>query len=203
MENDAENVLIHNLQRIINRGFENAAQGLSAMVGTNLSFSQPEVKTIPFQDIPYCLGGPENDAVGIYIRMQGELSGQIMLLFPLEKAFELSDLLLELDFGTTQELGQLERSALAEVGNLTGTFFMNSLAELTGIPTIPTPPAVMVDMIGSIIDVVIATMGKIEKNVLMFQTSFIVGDRHTPANFWIVPDPGTLEKMLQAGNKNE
>lgn len=202
MQNELESLFIDNLQGIINRGFSNAAQGLSQMIGTNLSFSQPEVRAIPFQEIPYCLGGPENDAVGIYLRMQGELSGQIMLLFPYEKAMELVDLLLGLDFGTTQSLGSLEQSALAEVGNLTGTFFMNSIAELTGIPIIPTPPNVMVDMVGSIIDVVIATMGKIEKNVLMFQTSFIVGDRHTPANFWIVPDPGTLDKMLNTGKRS-
>jgi chemotaxis protein CheC len=198
--NEESDTFIVKLQKIIDFGFQNAAKGLSGMVGTNLTFSQPEVKSIPLQEIPYCLGGPENDAVGIYLRMEGELSGQVMLLFPLEKAYELVDLLMELDFGTTQELGSMEKSALAEVGNLTGTFFMNSISELTGIPTLPTPPAVMVDMVGSIIDVVIAQMGKIEKNVLMFQTSFVVGDRRTAANFWIVPDPGTLNKMIEAGS---
>ena len=122
-----------------------------------------------------------------------------MLIFPYLKALELVDLLMEVDFGVTQKLGSLERSALAEVGNLTGSFFMNSIAELTGISSHPTPPAVMVDMVGSILDVIIATMGRVDQKVLMFQTEFVVGDRQTNASFWIIPDPETLQKMIEAG----
>lgn len=96
-------------------------------------------------------------------------------------------------------VGSMERSALGEVGNLTGTFFLNAVDELIGYGSRPTPPAVMVDMVGSILDVVVATMGEVEQNVLLFKTSFIVGNRETPANFWIVPDPETLNKMVSAG----
>ena len=66
-----EQLFLGRLQDIINHGFENAAKGLSGMIGTNLSFTQPKVQAIHFQDIPMSLGGPENDAVGIYLRMEG------------------------------------------------------------------------------------------------------------------------------------
>jgi hypothetical protein len=34
---------------------------------------------VPFAELPYALCGAENEAVGIYLRMQGQMSGQVML----------------------------------------------------------------------------------------------------------------------------
>jgi chemotaxis protein CheC len=148
-----------------------------------------------FKEIPMLLGGPENDAVGIYLRMEGDLSGHIMLIMPYEKSLEIVDMLMDQPVGTTTTLGSMERSALAEVGNLTGTFFLNALADITGTTARPTPPAVMVDMVSAILDVIVAMVGDIGDKVLMFQTQFSYGDRATQADFWVVPDAETLDKL--------
>jgi chemotaxis protein CheC len=95
----------------------------------------------------------------------------------------------------------MERSALSEIGNLTGAFFLNAIAELTNISSHPSPPAVMVDMVGSILDVVVATMGAISDQVLMFKAAFKIGERKLQADFWIIPDPATLEKLTVAEMK--
>ena len=194
-----------NLQELILHGFQNAAKGFSGMIGEVMQVIDPSVKAISLKDIPMFLGSPENDAVGIYLRVEGDISGQIMLILPYDKAMEIVDLMFEQPFGTTTQLGQIERSALAEVGNLTGAFFLNAIAEMTGVSARPTPPAVMVDMVGAILDVIIATMGQVDRSafndkVLMFQSNFSIGNRETKANFWIIPDPGTLEKLSAAGN---
>jgi len=203
---DPENVYYNNLQEIIVHGFQNAAKGFSGMIGEVMQVIDPTVKAISLKDIPMFLGSPENDAVGIYLRVEGEISGQIMLILPYDKALEIVDLLFEQPFGTTKTLGSMERSALAEVGNMTGAFFLNAISEITGINARPTPPAVMVDMVGAILDVIIATMGQADHTVfndkvLMFQSNFSIRDRETKANFWIIPDPGTLEKLSNSGNK--
>ena len=195
---------IRNLQEIIAHGFQNAAKGFSGMIGEVMQVIDPSVQAISLKDIPMFLGSPENDAVGIYLRVEGEVSGQIMLILPYDKAMEIVDLLFEQPFGTTTQLGKMERSALAEVGNMTGTFFLNAVAEMTGYTARPTPPAVMVDMVGAILDVIIATMGQTDQSVfnekvLMFQSNFSIGERHTKANFWIIPDPDTLEKLSRSG----
>jgi len=191
---------IKKLQGIASHGFENAARGFSGMIGQKLQVLNPTVQSTPFQEIIDALGGPENDAVGIYLRVEGDITGQIMLILPLTKALEMVDMLMEQPQGTSTKLSTMERSALAEVGNLTGTFFLNAIAEITGISSRPTPPAVMVDMVGAILDVIVATMGKFEKDVLMFKSTFVFGDRETEADFWIIPDPETLEKLTRAGN---
>lgn len=203
---ESKNIDIKNIQEIIVHGFQNAAKGFSGMIGEVMQVIDPAVKAISLKDIPMFLGSPENDAVGIYLRVEGDISGQIMLILPYDKAMEIVDLVFEQPFGTTQQLGPMERSALAEVGNMTGTFFLNAIAEMTGIAARPTPPAVMVDMVGAILDVIIATMGQVDhtyfnEKVLMFQSNFSIGDRETKANFWIIPDPGTLEKLSTSGKK--
>lgn len=187
--------LLEKLGSMAGKGFANAAQGFSQMIGEKLSVKSPEVTRVRLNSLYEMLGGAENDAVGIYLRFDGELKGQVMMVIPYLQAMEIADMLLERTPGTTTELGQMERSALAEVGNLTGSFFLNAIAEITGISSHPTPPAVMIDMVGSILDVVIATMGDIGDEVLMFRAMFIRGDRSTKTDFWVLPDLLTLQKL--------
>ena len=202
MEAQSEKFLIR-LQDIVEHGFENAARGFSGMVCTQISILETRICSIPFQQIPTLLGGAENEAVGIYLRIDGEFTGQVMVLLPLEKAMKMVDLLFEKEIGSTTQLGSLERSALAEVGNLICSCFLNEVYKLTKIFAVPTPPVVMIDMIGSILDVIIATMGELREKVFMFQTRFEICQRETPVNFWIIPDPVSLNKMITLGNENE
>lgn len=183
-------------------GIHQAAKGFSGMLGRPLTVSQPEVRLVPLADVPHMLGGPENEAVGIYLRSQGEMSGQLMLVLAYTKSLELVDLMMGQATGTTQTLGRIERSALAELGNLTGTFFLNAVTASAGFGARPTPPAVMVDMVGAILDVVVATHGGAGQHVLMLQVAFIDEARAVQADFWVIPDPEALEAFAQRKAKH-
>lgn len=174
-------------------GVSQAAMGFSGMVGRSLTVSQPQVRLVQLEDVPHMLGGPENEAVGIYLRAHGDMSGQLMLVLAYAQALELVDLMMGEAMGTTQTLGRMERSALAELGNLTGTFFLNAVTAFAGFDARPTPPAVMVDMVGAILDIVVATHGGAGQQVLMLQVAFIDEARAVQANFWVIPDPEALE----------
>lgn len=181
------------LEIMAGEGIHQAARGLSGMMGETLTVSQPRARLVPLADIPNVLGGPENEAVGIYLQAYGAMSGQIVLVLPYAKALELADLVVGLPLGTTRQLGSLERSALAEVGNLAAAFFLNAVASLTGLGARPSPPAVMVDMIGAILDVVIATSGGVAEQVLMLQATFLSRENEVEVDFWVIPDPEALE----------
>lgn len=181
------------VHKLAKEGINNAAHGFSIMLGQRLSVTEPVLKVVAYSEIPDLLGGVEAEAVGIYLRAEGAIPAQFMLILPYEKAKELVDLLMGQDMGTTQQLGSLERSALAEVGNLTGTFFMNTVATLAHLDLRPTPPAVMVDMVGAIMDIIVATSGEVSENVLMLQASFELDDRQVQADLWIIPDSRSLD----------
>jgi chemotaxis protein CheC len=183
------------LRALTSEGINNAAQGFSGMLGRSLTVSDPDVKLISLNEIADMLGGPENEAVGIYLRAEGDIPAQIMLIIPFGKAMELVDMLMGEPAGTTTVLGKLERSALAEVGNLTGTFFMNTVARMSGAELRPTPPAVVVDMVGAIMDIIIATTGGVYDKVLLMEAKFDIGQREVMADFWVIPDHNTLEAL--------
>lgn len=179
-------------------GMHNAARGISDMVGEKLEVTKPVVRRIPLAEIPSLLGSPETEAVGIYLRAEGEIGSQIMMVIPYHYALELVDMLMGEKPGTTQSLGRLERSALAELGNLTGTFFLNAVASITGLGSRPSPPAVMVDMVGAILDIILVTSATgLSESVLMVQATFIRGQREAEVGFWVIPDRTTLEAVAR------
>jgi len=193
--------VLQKLDEIAARGFQNAARGMSGLIGHNLVVLSPQVSMVPLKQIPEIVGGAETDAVGIYLKVEGGIGGQVMLVIPYGRALEIVDLMMDVPSGTTTSLGRMERSALAEVGNMTGTFFLNAVAEFTDISSRPSPPAVMVDMLGAIMDVIIATMGEIGDEVMMFQATFVFKERESKADFWIIPDPYILDIITTKGNK--
>jgi len=185
------------MKTIASEGMNNAAQGFSGMVGRKIEVSDPVFSVVPFLTIPEIIGRSEDDAVGIYLRFEGDLFGQIMMIIPYPRALELADLILGSTPGTTQQLGSLERSALGELGNLCTSFFLNAVATTTGTHFRPTPPAVIVDMLGAILDILIATIGSVSENVLVVHANLVDGTRSVGTDFWIVPDMKTLQMLMQ------
>lgn len=185
------------LEIMAQAGVPQAAQGFAAMVGQPLTISQPQVRLAPLEEVLYRVGDPERQAVGIYLRSQGEMSSQLMLVLDYAKSLELVDLIFNEPLGTAQTLGRMERSALAELGNLTGTFFLNAVASMAGFSARPTPPDVMVDMVGAILDVMVATYGGLHQKVLTFYVTFMDDTRAVQAEFWVIPDSKALEAFAQ------
>lgn len=192
-----EQSLLEMLKAIASEGINNAAHGFSGMIGHRIEVSNPVLSLVPLLTIPELVGSPEADAVGVYLRFEGDLFGQIMMIIAHHKALELADLLMGLTPGTTKHLGPLERSALGELGNLCGSFFLNSISKLVGASFWPTPPAVMVDMVGAILDIVIATAGGISEHILLMHANLIDGSRSVETDFWVIPDMAALTTLLR------
>ena len=189
--------LLEMLNTIASEGIKNAADGFSGMVGRRIEVSNPDIELVPLLTIPKIVGGLEDDAVGVYLRFEGDMTGQIMMIIPHQKALELVDLLMGVEKGATKHLGSLERSALGELGNLCGTFFLNSIAKTVGASFRPSPPAIMVDMLGAILDIVVATAGGVNEHVLLMHANFMDGVRFVETDFWVIPDMKALNNLLK------
>ncbi len=175
------------LERMASLATESAAEGLSTMLGSPIRITVPRVQLVDIGEVSGRVGGPEQEAVGIYLLAQGDMPGHIMLIMPLDDAFRLTDMLLEEPEGTTTVLGSLERSALGEVGNVTASLFLNAIANATGMDIRPSPPAVMIDMVGAILDIILVTAGAIADDILLLETEFQGPDRKVEIYFWVVP----------------
>ncbi len=167
-------------------------RGLSTMSGQTISHGSPRVDCVPITQITTYAGSPEAEKVGIYLVMSGGLHGQALLILSKTSALRLADLLMGDPAGTTGELGVMERSALAEVGNLAVSAFLNTMAvQNPQAPRLmrPSPPAVMVDMLGAILDVIVTPVAAVRDDLLIIDTNFGNTQRTVQGRFWIIPDP--------------
>jgi len=86
----------------------------------------------------------------------------------------------------------VERSALAEVGNLAVSTFLNTMAvQNPQSPELlrPSPPAVMVDMLGAILNVIVTPVAAVRDDLLVVDTNFVNAKKTMYGRFWIIPDP--------------
>jgi hypothetical protein len=55
----------------------------------------------------------------------------------------------------------------------------------------------MVDMVGAILDIVVATTGGVAEQALLMQTNFMDGSRCVEADFWVIPDMNSLQELMK------
>jgi len=167
---------------------QNAASGLSRMTGKPITIDRPRARLVPISQIGNWVGGPEAEMVGIYLLMTEDLPGQAIMMMPLNQALRLVDLILGAAPGSSVSLGDLERSALAEAGNIAVACFLNALGAMVGTEARPSPPAVIVDMLGAILDVVATSAASVSDNLLIVESAFKYPEGAIQVHFWVLPE---------------
>ena len=71
------------------------------------------------------------------------------------------------------------------------SYFLNGVASLEEVPDLlrPSPPAVMVDMLGAILDVIVTPVAAVRDDLLIIETVFRDSRRAIEGRFWVLPDP--------------
>ncbi len=177
-------------RNILEEGMNRAAANLSKMVNRPIKVGEPWVEAIPLSQLYDHIGDPEVATVGIYLLIEGELRGQSLILFSEGDALYLVDLLNGKRPGATKTLDALARSAVGEIADNMLAGFLNAVAEFTGSSIQPSPPAVMVDMAGAIVDVVAATsIVANSDHLIVIESGFKDEDKILQCRFWVLPDP--------------
>lgn len=182
---------------MVSRGITNSLSGLSQMVGQEISVTALDIKQVPAKIAADLLGGPEELVVGIYLTVHGDATGHLMLVHNPKIAFDLIDIQLGLAPGSTQNLGEMELSILGEMGNITGSFFLNALADATNLTLTPSPPSVMVDMAGAVLDIALTKIMQKQDDVLAAKTVFGTINQQMNGTFLIMPTMDFLNVILK------
>ncbi len=198
MENNQvlENKEIAVWDGLVRKGMTNAINGLSQMVGRDFQINSIGIRKIPAKEMPYVLGGPERMVIGVYITFSGASNGHILLAHQPEFAYSILDLLMGNPAGTCKSLDEMTQSALGEMGNITGTFFLNAVADSLGILLEPSPPVVLLEMAGAILDIALAEILAECDDVFIAETSFGVSDQTIQGTFLIMPNASFMKLPL-------
>jgi len=180
---------------LIKKGMTNALKGLSGMIGEEMAVKSIAIEHIPAKAMPDMLGGPENVVVGVYILFDGASHGHILLAHQPEVAYALLDILLGPAPRSHRPLTDMERSAIGEMGNISGTFFLNAVADGLGVRLNPSPPLILMDMAGAILDIALAQILEERDRVFVACMEYSIKGAAAAGNFIILPNPGLLKLM--------
>ena len=183
---------------LVSLGTRHAMAGLSEMIGQDITVSSFALKRVAVAELADVVGGAETDAVGIYLTVTGAANGPLMLIYDPAIAYAFVDLLMGQPIETTTELDEMGRSALGEMGNIIGAFFLNAIADATGLELSPSPPAVMTDMAGALLDVVTAEILMRQDDTYLAETTFATSEGQIEGQFMVIPSEEFLEALLDS-----
>lgn len=197
---DLSNMQLDALREIGNIGAGNAATAMAQLINAKIDMNVPNVKILLFGDVPDLLGGADCHVIGIYLNVGGSVSSSILFMLHIEQACLLVDLLMGKAAGETRvdNLGEMELSAMREMGNIIAATYLNALAVFTGLTLIPSVPALAIDMAGSVLDAVLARFGEVADHVLLLETCFKKDDQNVVGHFFLLPEPEALDTILSA-----
>lgn len=184
------------LKELGNIGAGNATTALAQMLQCKVDMKVPQVKLLEFNEVGDLMGGEETIMAGIYLCVEGDITGSIMFLVEKESARHLVNKLMGQEL-TTEDFNEIELSAMKEIGNIITGAYLNSLSTLTGLKIFPSVPDLTIDMAGAILSVPAIEFGTLGDKILLIQTQF-TDDYELNGYFILVPDIESYGKILGA-----
>jgi chemotaxis protein CheC len=174
---------------MLHTAMESVACSLTDMIGQVIINDAPQVKKVPVAKFAVCNDDSEMEAVGIYLHMKSGLYGRVILVMPLHFALNLVDLLTGRPKGTAHDLDPMGLSALAEMGNLTLSYFLNAVADCFQSETLhPSPPTVVVDMLSAIVNTIVTPSVIASNDLIIIETNFAGTAMDVRFCFLVLPD---------------
>ncbi|MEE8477106.1 MAG: chemotaxis protein CheC, partial [Gemmatimonadales bacterium] len=102
--------------------------------------------------------------------------------------------------GTTEAFGEMEESALKEVGNILSSAYLNALSDFMGMMLVPSVPTMVVDYAAAVLTSTYLTFGNERDVVLCVETQFHFKEekKDVPAHFLLLPDMASLRAIFDA-----
>ena len=183
------------LKEIGNIGAGNAMTALSQMMGCKIDMGVPQVELLNFSDLGEAIGGEEQIMAGVFLGVEGDITGSMLFLVERKSAKNLINKVMMGMGDPGEEFTEMELSAMQEVGNIITGAYLNSLSTLTNLKIFPSPPALTVDMAGAILSVPAIEFGIYGDQILMIQSKFF-DEVEIDGYFVLVPDMESYAKIL-------
>ncbi len=184
------------LKELGNIGAGNATTALAQMLQCKVDMSVPQVRLLEFRDVATIMGGEEQIMAGIYLGVEGDITGSIMFLLEKDAARHLVVKMMGME-QEGNEFTEMEMSALQEVGNIITGSYLNSLSSLTGLSIYPSVPSLAIDMAGAILSVPAIEFGTIGDKILLIQTQFS-DEIQLDGFFVLIPDLESYGRILSS-----
>lgn len=191
------------LKEIGNIGAGHAATSLSTILGRKMNMNVPCVRILSFNEMIELAGGPETVVVSVFLRIEGDVQGNMFFILPLEQACRLSEQMTESEGLSLESLpfSELALSALSELGNILSGSYLSSLSDFTKLNLYPSVPAICVDMVGATISAGLIELSQVSDFVIVIETAIGESVDSSPfinGHFFFLLDPDAYEVVFNS-----
>lgn len=191
------------LKELGNIGAGNATTALAQMIDCKVDMCVPQVRLLEFKEVGEIVGGEDKIMASIFLQVEGDIDGSIMFILSKPAAAHLVNKLMCGMLGIDEEkadeyeFGEMECSAIKEVGNIITGAYLNALSGLTNMKIFPSIPQLGIDMAGALLSVPAIEFGVYGDKILLIQTQF-TDDVVLDGFFILIPDMDSYEKILSS-----
>lgn len=192
------------LKEIGNIGAAHAATSLSELLQRTIDMHVPKVALVSFDDMFELAGGSERVVVGIFLRLEGDLSGSMFFVLPIESANRFIRRLIgdeTFDFSDPSTILEIGVSAMQELGNILSGSYLSALSDFTGLKIYPTVPSLSVDMVGAIVSFGLIEVSHYSDEVIVIDTKIVEvdgEDTSVDGHFFLLPDPPSYVTIFKS-----
>ncbi|MFC6723752.1 chemotaxis protein CheC [Halobium palmae] len=180
---------------MMKRGAEGAASHITAMTGVQTSVDVSRLSFVPIADAPDRVG--DDRYAGVVLGIEGLPSGYLLILFDEASAQNVAEALLPVET-EGDGLGEMERSAIKELGNIMTSGFIDGWANVLGTSINHTPPQFVHDMGSAIMSPVVGRLAQTQDYAFMIDSAVETAEGRFSCDMYALPDERELERALDA-----
>ncbi len=189
------------LREISNIGAGNAATSLSKLLGVPVDMNVSRVMPLHFHEILEYVGGAENIVATVFLRIQGDISGNMFFVIETETAKKMIRGML----GTIKddEFSEMGFSVLQEIGNILSGSYLTALSDFTGLDLQPSVPSLAIDMAGALLGEGLMELGRSGDYAILIDAAIKIRNtveesvvENGGGHFFLLPDPESFEKLF-------
>jgi len=189
------NMQLDAMKELANIGTGHAANALSELIGKRVDMNVPKVDLIPLEH-------PEDPVCAIFSSCESSLETILVFIMSLGDSEDLAEMLLKNISIPMKEMEKesLRESALSEAGNIILGAFISAMGDMVNQKLPLSVPHITVDMLGSVMDIMVAIFGVETDTVFLIETSLSFPEnegRLFSGRIMLVPTPGSLENFFQ------
>lgn len=187
------------LKEVASIGIGNGATALSTFIGEEVTVDVPNIQILEVDKVPELLGQRERIVTLVLVSISGDAKGVVVFLFdPKNASFLVSQLTKEEI--SSDRLRDTDLSVLHEVANIFVGNGLKAVDDLLHVHIMQGVPDSATDMVGAVIDPVLAQLGEKSEQVLAIDVR--ISGKEWNFTIAFLADPRSTMTVLEHIKKN-
>ncbi|MFX1337008.1 MAG: chemotaxis protein CheC [Promethearchaeota archaeon] len=197
---------LDSLRELGNIGSGNAVVALSELINKRIEVSLTGINIIPFWNLSKVFPDSDTEIFGICSNIRGEHNLTLLQIYTKESIISMINIILIEsekrieNINSIEELDELTKSTILEIGNILVGHYASSLANLMAIKLIPDVPDLALDTIGAICNSIAANYSKLTDFIIIINTEIKIEKLSIEGIIFFIPSIETIESIFRLLN---